>query len=82
MKKAEYIKEFTALWEDMVRTVYLKEPGNYAKDMAIEAWRGTKMSPLQYVLFIGNPAFITNMILRGQKAREIRWRKWTKKHGT
>jgi hypothetical protein len=77
----EYTAELVLLWEDVVRTVYLKEPGPYAPGIALEAWEGTNMTPLRYVIFIASPRMATNMILRGQKAREKRWVKWLKSKG-
>lgn len=77
----EYTTELVALWEDVVRTVYLKQPGAYAPGIALEAWEGTNMTPLRYVIFIASPRMVTNMILRGQKAREKRWDKWLKSKG-
>jgi hypothetical protein len=75
--RSEYITEFINLWEEVVRQVYLKEPGKgNALKIATDGWNGTNMSPLSYVVFVADPKNLTNMILRGQKAREKRWTKW------
>jgi hypothetical protein len=72
-----YVKEVIALWEEVVREVYLKEPGSgNGLKLAKEAWEGTNMVPLHYVCFIADPKNLTNAISRGQKAREKRWTKW------
>lgn len=78
--KEEYTAEVIALWEDVVRTVYLKEP-TAAKAMAEDAWEGTNMTPIRYVVFVADPTNLTNQILRGQKAREKRWASWMEARG-
>jgi hypothetical protein len=78
--KEEYVKELVSLWEDAVRVVYLKQPTNYGDELAQRAWDGTNMTPIRYVMRVADPKYVTNMIGRGQKAREKRWNKWVKKH--
>jgi hypothetical protein len=80
--KEEYTAELVALWEDVVRRVYLKEPTpGVGLQNAEDAWSGTNMTPIRYVIWIASPKMLTNMIHRGQKAREKRWAKWLKEKG-
>lgn len=80
--KDEYTAEVVRLWEDVVRTVYLKVPTvGAASPEAERAWDGTTMTPIRYVMWLASPHHPANMILRGQKAREKRWKKWLKGHG-
>lgn len=76
--KDQYTAELIALYEDVVRRVYLKEINSPVAELAQEAWEHTTMSPLGYVVFIASPKMLTNRIERGQKAREKRWAKWLK----
>ena len=75
----EYKEELRCLWREMLSVVYLKKLSEY--DFigdTDKAWMHTDMTPLQYIVWIANPSKFTNQILRGQKARELRWKKWIK----
>jgi hypothetical protein len=74
-----FIRDFTALWEDVVRVVYLKEPPDgVALKEAETAWVHTWHTPLQHVALIADPNHVTNWAAYGQKARVKRWAEWVK----
>lgn len=77
MTKDQWISEVMKLWCDVVRVVYLKEATG-AAEVAERGWEGVNMTPLSYVIFVANPHNLTNQVVRGQKAREKRWKKWLK----
>lgn len=80
--RENHLREVAALWLNMVSEVYLVklEKIKFDKEHAIFCWYHTTYSPLDYVMMIGDPSNVTNQIIRGQKAREKRWRKWVKQH--
>jgi hypothetical protein len=76
--EAEYAKEFHDLWDDLLRTVYLKESTEAGRNQAEKMWSDTMMTPMAAVIFLGNPNNPANVVIKGQKARLKRWRAWLK----
>jgi hypothetical protein len=88
LSRSEWEAEFRRLYASLLAEVYLIDPDGLSdwqkagtSEEVERAWTGTNFTPLRYVSFVHSPLQLTNMIGRGQKARERRWRKWCATHG-
>lgn len=81
MSEGEFIEKYVKLVDSLVRQVYCREVENNAEviEEAREMFRETAMTPLQAVMRYHSPKHVGNKVLRGQKAREARYRRWVKR---
>lgn len=86
MTEQEYVEEYIRIFDSLMKDVYLRSLTAAERDFLAQEgatnYDLTNLSPLDVVIWLGDPDKITNQIERGQKARMKRYRKWLKENKT